>query len=177
MSEDTPIRGHARIETSNFLMIVLILLVIAVGGLVEIVPLFFQKSTTEAVQGVEPLTPLQLAHVDVAAGDLQRRAGLQPRDRFGRRLLEEQGHDLHQAADGDDQQDQHDHQEVVGFDLLVREAGLAVLVLAHGVLFQAAWGVGTATWTDRPCATVIQVFQAMTSMPPRYSTPPSTRTT
>ncbi|HAJ13467.1 MAG TPA: cytochrome-c oxidase, cbb3-type subunit II, partial [Comamonadaceae bacterium] len=36
--------GHARIETNNFLMIVLITLVVAVGGLVEIVPLFFQKS-------------------------------------------------------------------------------------------------------------------------------------
>jgi cytochrome c oxidase cbb3-type subunit 2 len=35
------------VETNNFLMIVLILLVIAIGGLVEIVPLFFQKSTTE----------------------------------------------------------------------------------------------------------------------------------
>jgi len=39
--------------------------VVAVGGLVEIVPLFFQKSTTEAVQGVKPLTPLQLAGRDV----------------------------------------------------------------------------------------------------------------
>lgn len=36
-------------------MIVLILVVIAIGGLVEIVPLFFQKSTTEAVKGVEAL--------------------------------------------------------------------------------------------------------------------------
>jgi cytochrome c oxidase cbb3-type subunit II len=43
----------------------LILVVVAVGGLVEIVPLFFQKSTTEAVQGVKPLTPLQLAGRDV----------------------------------------------------------------------------------------------------------------
>ncbi|MDM0036688.1 cytochrome-c oxidase, cbb3-type subunit II [Variovorax sp. J22P271] len=57
--------SHQKIETNNFLMIVLILLVIAVGGLVEIVPLFFQKSTTEAVQGVEPLTPLQLAGRDI----------------------------------------------------------------------------------------------------------------
>jgi cbb3-type cytochrome oxidase cytochrome c subunit len=39
--------GHERIETSNFLMIALILVVIAVGGLVEIVPLFFQRSTTQ----------------------------------------------------------------------------------------------------------------------------------
>ncbi|MBQ0131972.1 MAG: cytochrome-c oxidase, cbb3-type subunit II [Comamonas sp.] len=56
---------HEKVETSNFLMIVLILLVVAVGGLVEIVPLFFQKSTTEAVQGVEPYPPLQLMGRDV----------------------------------------------------------------------------------------------------------------
>jgi cbb3-type cytochrome oxidase cytochrome c subunit len=41
--------SHEKIETSNFLMIVLILLVVAVGGLVEIVPLFFQKTTTEPI--------------------------------------------------------------------------------------------------------------------------------
>jgi cytochrome c oxidase cbb3-type subunit II len=57
--------SHEKVETSNFLMIVLILLVVAVGGLVEIVPLFFQKSTTEAVQGVKPYTPLQLAGRDI----------------------------------------------------------------------------------------------------------------
>lgn len=56
---------HEKIETNNLLMIVLILVVVAVGGLVEIVPLFFQKSTTEAVQGVKPVTPLQLAGRDV----------------------------------------------------------------------------------------------------------------
>ena len=43
-TNQTP-KGHERIETSNFLMIVLILLAVAVGGLVEIVPLFFQRST------------------------------------------------------------------------------------------------------------------------------------
>ena len=57
--------SHEKIETNNFLMIVLILLVIAVGGAVEIVPLFFQKSTTEAVTGVKPLTALQLAGRDI----------------------------------------------------------------------------------------------------------------
>ena len=57
--------SHEKIETSNFLMIVLILLVVAIGGLVEIVPLFFQKSTTEAVQGVKPYAPLQLAGRDI----------------------------------------------------------------------------------------------------------------
>ena len=65
MSTTRPVSGHERIETNNFLMIVLILLVIAVGGAVEIVPLFFQKSTTEAVTGVKPYTALQLAGRDV----------------------------------------------------------------------------------------------------------------
>jgi cytochrome c oxidase cbb3-type subunit 2 len=57
--------GHERIETSNFLMIVLILVVVAVGGLVEIVPLFFQRSTTEPVAGLKPYEPLQLVGRDV----------------------------------------------------------------------------------------------------------------
>ena len=57
--------SHETIETNNFLMIVLILLVVAVGGLVEIVPLFFQKSTTEAVKGVEPYTATQLVGRDI----------------------------------------------------------------------------------------------------------------
>ncbi|WP_296508505.1 cytochrome-c oxidase, cbb3-type subunit II [Rhodoferax sp.] len=57
--------SHEKIETSNFLMIVLILLVLLAGGLVEIVPLFFQKSTTEPIKGVQPYTALQLAGRDV----------------------------------------------------------------------------------------------------------------
>jgi len=57
--------SHERIETSNFLMIVLILLVVAIGGLVEIVPLFFQRSTTEPVPGLKPYTALQLAGRDI----------------------------------------------------------------------------------------------------------------
>jgi cytochrome c oxidase cbb3-type subunit 2 len=60
-----PFFSHEKIETNNFLMIVLILLVVAVGGLVEIVPLFFQKSTTEPVTGLKPYTPLQLLGRDV----------------------------------------------------------------------------------------------------------------
>ncbi len=57
--------SHAAIETNNFLMIVLILVAIAFGGLVEIVPLFFPKSTTQPIEGVKPLTALQLAGRDV----------------------------------------------------------------------------------------------------------------
>jgi len=57
--------SHEKIETNNFLMIVLILLVLLVGGMVEIVPLFFQKSTTEPVKGLMPYTALQLAGRDI----------------------------------------------------------------------------------------------------------------
>jgi cytochrome c oxidase cbb3-type subunit II len=57
--------GHEKIETSNLLMIVLILITIAIGGIVEIVPLYFQRSTTEAAPGVKPYTALQLAGRDV----------------------------------------------------------------------------------------------------------------
>jgi len=67
MAQNHEIKGftHERIETSNFLMIVLVTLVIAVGGLVEIVPLFFQKSTTQPVDGLKPYTALQIAGRDV----------------------------------------------------------------------------------------------------------------
>ena len=57
--------SHEKIETSNLLMVVLILLVVAIGGIVEIVPLFFQRSTTEAVPGLKPYTALQLAGRDI----------------------------------------------------------------------------------------------------------------
>ena len=57
--------SHEAIETNNFLMIVLILIVLLFGGLVEIVPLFFQKSTTQPIEGVKPLSALQLAGRDV----------------------------------------------------------------------------------------------------------------
>ena len=67
MAKKTPSGGvsHELIETNNFLMIVLILLVLLVGGLVEIVPLFFQKSTTEPIKGIQPYTALQLAGRDI----------------------------------------------------------------------------------------------------------------
>jgi cytochrome c oxidase cbb3-type subunit II len=61
----TPGFSHEKIETNNFLMIVLILVVVAVGGLVEIVPLFFQKSLTQPVAGLKPYTALQVAGRDV----------------------------------------------------------------------------------------------------------------
>ncbi len=56
---------HALIEKNIGLMIVLIIVAISVGGLVEIVPLFFQKSTTQPVDGLKPYDPLQLVGRDV----------------------------------------------------------------------------------------------------------------
>jgi cytochrome c oxidase cbb3-type subunit 2 len=57
--------SHEKVETSNWLLIVLILAVIAVGGLVEIVPLFFQKSTTQPVKGLVPDSPLKIVGRDI----------------------------------------------------------------------------------------------------------------
>ena len=56
---------HDMIERNQALLIVLVILVVSVGGLVEIVPLSFQKSVTEPVAGLKPYTPVQLTGRDV----------------------------------------------------------------------------------------------------------------
>lgn len=57
--------GHAIIEKNVGLLMVLVIAAISVGGLVEIVPLFFQKSTTQPVSGLQPYTALQLSGRDI----------------------------------------------------------------------------------------------------------------
>jgi cytochrome c oxidase cbb3-type subunit II len=57
--------SHELIEKNVGWLVVLIVLVVAVGGLVEIVPLYFQKSTTEPVAGVKPYPALEVAGRDV----------------------------------------------------------------------------------------------------------------
>ncbi|HMK80660.1 MAG TPA: cytochrome-c oxidase, cbb3-type subunit II [Xanthobacteraceae bacterium] len=52
---------HAVLEKNSILLLIGILIVIAVGGLVEITPLFYLKSTIEKVDGMRPYTPLELA--------------------------------------------------------------------------------------------------------------------
>ena len=52
---------HKKIETNATLLLVLSFLVVAIGGLVEIVPLFYLKNTIETVKGMRPYTPLELA--------------------------------------------------------------------------------------------------------------------
>jgi len=56
---------HDMIERNQALLIVLVVLVVLVGGLVEIVPLYFQKSVTQPVAGLKPYGALQLAGRDV----------------------------------------------------------------------------------------------------------------
>src|SRR5262249_27746302 len=54
-------KKHAIFETNSILLLIGVLIVIAIGGLVEITPLFYLKSTIERVSGVRPYTPLELA--------------------------------------------------------------------------------------------------------------------
>ncbi|MEO6351827.1 MAG: cytochrome-c oxidase, cbb3-type subunit II [Oxalobacteraceae bacterium] len=56
---------HELIEKNVGLLLVLVILVVSVGGLVEIVPLFFQKSTTQPVAGWKPYSALQLSGRDI----------------------------------------------------------------------------------------------------------------
>jgi cytochrome c oxidase cbb3-type subunit 2 len=56
---------HTQIEKNNGLMMFLIILMISVGGLVQIIPLFFMESTTEPVEGLKPYTALQLSGRDI----------------------------------------------------------------------------------------------------------------
>jgi cytochrome c oxidase cbb3-type subunit 2 len=56
---------HDLIERNQALLIVLVILTVAVGGLVEIIPLSFMKSVTEPVAGLKPYTALQLTGRDI----------------------------------------------------------------------------------------------------------------
>jgi cytochrome c oxidase cbb3-type subunit 2 len=57
--------SHEMIEKNVGLLIVLAILTVSIGGLVEIVPLYFQKSTTEPVAGLKPYDALQLTGRDI----------------------------------------------------------------------------------------------------------------
>jgi len=53
--------NHGMLERHSLLLVVGILIVVAIGGIVEIAPLFYLESTIEKVQGMRPYTPLELA--------------------------------------------------------------------------------------------------------------------
>ncbi|MCP4334178.1 MAG: cytochrome-c oxidase, cbb3-type subunit II [Gammaproteobacteria bacterium] len=57
--------AHDKVETNIGLMIILIIAVISIGGLVQIVPLFFQDSLTEPVAGLKPYSALRLEGRDI----------------------------------------------------------------------------------------------------------------
>jgi len=52
---------HGKIERNSILLTVLVLIVVSIGGIVELAPLFYLESTIEKVQGMRPYTPLELA--------------------------------------------------------------------------------------------------------------------
>jgi cytochrome c oxidase cbb3-type subunit 2 len=56
---------HAFIEKHGLVLLVAILVVVAIGGIVEIAPLFYLESTIEKVRGMRPYTPLELAGRDI----------------------------------------------------------------------------------------------------------------
>jgi cytochrome c oxidase cbb3-type subunit II len=56
---------HDTIERKTGLLIALVILVVSIGGLVEIVPLFFQKNLIEPVAGLKPYDPLRLVGRDI----------------------------------------------------------------------------------------------------------------
>ncbi|WP_050521851.1 cytochrome-c oxidase, cbb3-type subunit II [Pseudorhodobacter wandonensis] len=56
---------HKVIETNASLLLVLSFLVVTIGGLVQIVPLFYLENTIEKVEGVRPYTPLELTGRDI----------------------------------------------------------------------------------------------------------------
>lgn len=56
---------HTHIEKNIGLMMILIVLTISIGGIVQIVPLFFMHSTTEPVEGLTPYSALELSGRDV----------------------------------------------------------------------------------------------------------------
>ncbi len=57
--------GHEKVETNIGLMLILIIIIISIGGLVQIVPLFFQDSLTEPVAGLKPYSALRLEGRDI----------------------------------------------------------------------------------------------------------------
>lgn len=58
-------KHHGKLERHSLLLVVATLIVVSIGGIVEIAPLFYLESTIEKVKGVRPYTPLELAGRDI----------------------------------------------------------------------------------------------------------------
>jgi len=59
------LKKHEKVEKNSFLMLILIVVVVSIGGIIEILPLFRMETTIEPVKGVRPYTPLELAGQNV----------------------------------------------------------------------------------------------------------------
>ncbi len=59
------LKHHAWLERNSLLLLIGIIVVISIGGIIEIAPLFYLESTIEKVQGIRPYTPLELEGRDV----------------------------------------------------------------------------------------------------------------
>src|SRR6185312_14084519 len=114
-----------------------------------------------------------LAHVDVAAGEFERRVGPHAVDLLDRVLQVEQGHDLDEAADRDDDQDS-DHEN----DRVLLEDGV-FLPERHCSCLPYSAGTRTARSGAASSAeiTVFQRLKAISSAPTRNRKPPSARMT
>ncbi|MDT4883001.1 hypothetical protein FQZ97_1190060 [compost metagenome] len=107
------------------------------------------------------------ADIDVATFQLQGGVGLHALDRGIGHVLEEQRHDLHQAADAHGDHHEQGHQA----DVLLDD-----FMLFHLSAPQAIWAMASYS-AGLEARTVRQVFQAMRSMPLKKMAPPITRTT
>lgn len=58
-------KHHTLIEKNSILMLILVILVVSIGGIIEVVPLFRQEVTIEPVEGMRPYTPLELAGYNI----------------------------------------------------------------------------------------------------------------
>lgn len=56
---------HSKLERNSIVMLLLIIVVISIGGIVEVLPLFRMETVIEPVKGVRPYTPLELAGQDI----------------------------------------------------------------------------------------------------------------
>lgn len=58
-------KHHSKLERNSIIMLILVILVVSIGGIIEIVPLFRKEVTIEPVDGVRPYTPLELVGRDI----------------------------------------------------------------------------------------------------------------
>lgn len=59
------LKHHGKLERNSVFMVIGIIIVVLIGGIIEIIPLFRMETVIEPVKGVRPYTPLELAGFNV----------------------------------------------------------------------------------------------------------------